>query len=489
MERSDRGMAGFGLGGRGHELHGRPSAHTSALDDAELLRGAAAGDWRCVAALYDRHRDGSLAVATSVLADPSEAEDVVHDAFVDLPRMARSYDPRRGRLTQWLYRSIRNRAIDHVRRRSRLVSRMAPSIDGPEALLEMTPQRGPSPIDEAEAQEILDLVARLDGRNAHLIRLAFVDGWSHTAIARMTGLPLGTVKTRIRNSLRQLRTLMAEPDLAAFVSTEAASSADAVIVVCTRDRRLVRAVSAYAAGLARIEALDDLPGRGWWPPAAVVLDLRSTTMTSAEALDQVADAGWQNVPTVLLPAANEPEGLPTRRSLVFAIDSADPRLLELESAVPAALSAAMDPALRDAATDRLLRQDGPAIVIGDRLGRIRGATPAAALLFGRSPRQLAGSFLTDLSAMPREWTERQWQHLASTGCWAGRTLARRPAAPPLQIWGRVWMPPGGGFVAAYAPVASSSAVRGAVPAIARRNGRRRARASVDASGQAAAVGG
>ena len=184
-------------------------------DDSALLRGAAAGDRGCIAALYDRHRDGALAVATSVLADPSEAEDVVHDAFIDLPRMARSYDPSRGRLTQWLYRSIRNRAIDHVRRRSRVVSRTARSVDGPEALLEMVPARGASPLDEAEARELLELIARLDGRYAPLIRLSFVDGWSHSAIARMTGLPLGTVKTRIRNGLRQLRPLMIDLDAGA----------------------------------------------------------------------------------------------------------------------------------------------------------------------------------------------------------------------------------------------------------------------------------
>ena len=184
-------------------------------DDSVLLRGAAEGDWHCVATLYDRHRDGALAVATSVLADPSEAEDVVHDAFVDLPRMARSYDPRRGRLTQWLYRSIRNRAIDHVRRRSRVVSRTARSADGPEALLEMIPARGASPLDEAEANELLELIARLDGRYAPLIRLSFVEGWSHSSIARITGLPLGTVKTRIRNGLRQLRPLIVDIDIGA----------------------------------------------------------------------------------------------------------------------------------------------------------------------------------------------------------------------------------------------------------------------------------
>jgi RNA polymerase sigma-70 factor, ECF subfamily len=182
-----------------------------AIDDGPLLRGAAAGDWQCIAILYGRHRDAAVSVATRVLADPSEAEDVVHDAFVDLPRMARTFDSRRGRPRQWLYRSIRNRAIDHLRRRSRAVSRTAPSARGPEAVLEVVPAREASPLDEAEAHELFELIDLLDGRQARLIRLAFVDGWSHAAIARMTGLPLGTVKTRIRNGLRQLRPLVAGP--------------------------------------------------------------------------------------------------------------------------------------------------------------------------------------------------------------------------------------------------------------------------------------
>ncbi len=236
------------------------SPRSGATDDVELLRGAAAGDWECIAGLYDRHRERALAVAISVLADPSEAEDVVHDAFVDLPRMARSYDPRRGRFPQWLNRSVRNRAIDHVRRRARVASRTAPSVKGPEELLALTAARSASPLDEAEAQEFLDLVARLDGRYAHLIRLAFVDGWSHSAIARLTGLPLGTVKTRIRNSLRQLRLLMDEAAVAGVAGPhEPGLGVETVIAVHTRDRRLAAAVRAHASGLARVEVIGRLP--------------------------------------------------------------------------------------------------------------------------------------------------------------------------------------------------------------------------------------
>ena len=178
-------------------------------DDVALLLGAAAGSWDSIGELYLRHRDASIAVAVSVLADPAEAEDVMHEAFVDLPRMARSYDPRRGQPAQWLYRSVRNRAIDHLRRRSRWARRMASSVDGPDALIATAISGEASPARTAESDEFLDLITRLEPRHAHLIRLAFLEGWSHTAIAELTGLPLGTVKTRIRSGLHKLRRAMA----------------------------------------------------------------------------------------------------------------------------------------------------------------------------------------------------------------------------------------------------------------------------------------
>ena len=430
------------------ELAPRPVA----ADDADLLRGAAAGDWDCVAALYDRHREKALAVATSVLADPSEAEDVVHDAFVDLPRMARSFDPRRGRFTQWLYRSVRNRAIDHVRRRARSMSHTAPSGGGLDGALALTPAVGASPLEEAMAHEFLDLVAQLDGRHAQLIRLAFVDGWSHSAIARLTGLPLGTVKTRIRNGLRQLRAIMAEAETAAVTSGEPDLRADGVIAAFTRDARLAASVAAHTSGMARVEVVDVLPARGSPPPDGAVIDLRSASSTMGEMLDHLDGFGWGRVPILLLTPVRGRQAIPLRRDrLSLAVEAGDPPHLDLESAVVALLSASTRSAVRDRAIDRLVLGDRAAVVVGDRLGRIQRATTAAALLFGRTPRQLCGSFVTDLSAMPPGWTERQWLHLASTGRWAGRSLVRRSTGSPVPIWGRAWMSPGGGFVGVYAP--------------------------------------
>ena len=430
------------------------------LDDAALLSRAADGDWQSIATLYDRYRDGAIVVAMSVLGDASEAEDVVHDAFVDLPRMARSFDPGRGKLVHWLYRSVRNRAIDQVRRRARWLSRMAPSSDGQEGILAMTPERGASPGDRAEARELIDLVARLDGRHAHVIRLAFVDGWSHSEVARLTGLPLGTVKTRIRNGLRQLRALMAQPDehrVAGTVPTEPIQPG--IFVVCSPDPKLAAAVSSCAPGLARAIAFDDRSAIGTTQPTGVVVDLRSSSAKST--LRRVVDAGWQTVPIVVVRGAKSRGAAEWPSASVVEVgDAGDVPRADLELAVTALLSAVRERRLREAAIDQLLRSDGPAIVVGDRLGRVRGVTSGAALLFGRTRRQLIGTFVTELSAMPRDTTERQWQVLASTGQWSGRTAARRPTGAPLALVGRAWMPAGGGFVGVYKPAAARRVRRG-----------------------------
>jgi len=180
-----------------------------AEEDAALILGAAAAIPASVEALYLRYRDGAIAVAVSVVGDEMEAEDVVQEVFLDLPRMARTYDARRGFAPQWLFRSVRNRAIDHVRRRTREAARTAASSERSEAMLAGASSNAPSPADQAEAHEFLEVIGRLDPRYAHLVRLAFVDGWSHSAIAGLTGLPLGTVKTRIRQGLLSMRNRLA----------------------------------------------------------------------------------------------------------------------------------------------------------------------------------------------------------------------------------------------------------------------------------------
>ena len=440
------------------DLAARPTVE----DDVLLLDGAAESDWSCIGELYRRHRDGALAVAMSVLADPVEAEDVVHDVFMDLPRMARSYDPRRGRPEQWLCRSVRNRAIDHVRRRARRQSRVAPTVDGPEALLALVPSRAASPADEAEAAEFLELLGRLDPRYAHLVRLAFVDGWSHSAIARITGIPLGTVKTRLRNSMRQIREMLADPQRmpTSRPTTRRASHAGAIVAV-SAEPAFRQAVERAASGLSPVISMTPhawaacLAAESTPRPAAVVLDLPSDRTKATAAIGALAARGWDDVPALIAPRGRDPVDLPPRDGITLVAGAPGRQGLSLATAVPALLTLSSDSHERARAIARILRGPGQ-FVVGDRLGRLVAVSHAAATLLGWGPRQLTGTYLTELSATSVTRAERAWQELVTIGQWSGPSRIRRPIGPPVSVTMTAWMVPSGGFVAAIAPDAEIS---------------------------------
>src|SRR5438105_10900670 len=155
-------------------------------------------------ALYSEHADTARALACRLLFDHSEAEDVVQDVFLTLYRRPERFDPDRGTSRAWLLTVVRNRSLDHLRRRS---------VRKGEDLSELA-ERLPDPgvhdvleeLDAADRNQLLwQLVDRLPACQADLIRRAFVSGQTHQEIADATGLPLGTVKSRIRLGLDKLR--------------------------------------------------------------------------------------------------------------------------------------------------------------------------------------------------------------------------------------------------------------------------------------------
>ena len=175
-------------------------------DEALLLRlGGQQADQGALADLYQRHAETARAVAHRLLYDQAEAEDVVQDVFLTLWRRPNHFDPHRGTGRAWLLTVVRNRSRDHLRRR---VHR-----EDVTELAELLPD--PEPVD---ALEELDAAARRDRlwrhvdslppEQASLIQRAYVHGRTHQEIAAETGLPLGTVKSRIRLGLEKLRVAM-----------------------------------------------------------------------------------------------------------------------------------------------------------------------------------------------------------------------------------------------------------------------------------------
>ncbi|MGL4243405.1 MAG: sigma-70 family RNA polymerase sigma factor [Beijerinckiaceae bacterium] len=135
-------------------------------------------------------------------ADPATAEEISQDVLLTLWRKAELFDPSKSSVTTWLYRIARNRRIDAARRdRTDYMDPMSQAFEG---AADDAPQD--SAMDMQQREEVLRAaIKELPEEQLSLVRLAFFDSLSHSAIAERTGLPLGTVKSRIRLAFARLR--------------------------------------------------------------------------------------------------------------------------------------------------------------------------------------------------------------------------------------------------------------------------------------------
>lgn len=170
----------------------------SAQDDAALLAQVQRGDEYAMASLFDRYSKVVYSVALRVLRDPSSAEDVLQEVFMQIWRNPDGFVATRGSLGGWLAVVARNRSIDALRRK-----RPAEQVD------DMTLASNFNLADEAERNSLMEkargVIRMLPFEQRKTLEMAFFDGLTHSEIAEMTGDPLGTVKTRIRSALTSLR--------------------------------------------------------------------------------------------------------------------------------------------------------------------------------------------------------------------------------------------------------------------------------------------
>lgn len=180
----------------------------SSSADRDALQRMVSLDHDAVAELYDRHGRLVYSLALRVVRDQGDAEDVVQEVFSQAWRQAASYDTSRGSVLGWLLTLTRSRAIDRLRSR-----RSRPEPAGDESLLTALPASG-QPADEqlmwaGRATQIRAALDTLSGLQRIAIELAFFEGLTHAEVAERLELPLGTVKTRIRQGLLVLRDRLA----------------------------------------------------------------------------------------------------------------------------------------------------------------------------------------------------------------------------------------------------------------------------------------
>ncbi len=188
-----------------------PAVTSSAVDQA-LFDQIRAGSPEAFAAFYDRHSRLLFAVALRILGDAHEAEDVLQDAAVLLWEKAPGYNPAFGKPLSWAVTLTRNRAIDRLRaRRRKLDLHEAAGRENATGSDSADTQDGLTGMSASETAGSLRLALTtlpLDQRRA--IELAFYSGMTQTEIALALGVPLGTIKARIRRGLMALRDSLGE---------------------------------------------------------------------------------------------------------------------------------------------------------------------------------------------------------------------------------------------------------------------------------------
>ncbi len=185
--------------------------HTDASDEA-VLAAIARRDEAAVAALYDRYGARAYALAYRILQDRGAAEDVVQEVYLGVWRRAGSYRPGRGSVRTWLLASVHHRAIDRLRGTAGRARRDVP-LDAASGPVGEDPWREVETTLQREA--VRRGLAGLPSEQCRALELAYYGGYTQTQIAEITGVPLGTVKGRMRQGLRKLRELLPRTDGAA----------------------------------------------------------------------------------------------------------------------------------------------------------------------------------------------------------------------------------------------------------------------------------
>jgi RNA polymerase sigma-70 factor (ECF subfamily) len=172
-------------------------------DDAQIMFRIAAGDAGALADLYDLYAARVLGLTTRILADPEEAQDVLQDVFLHVWRNPSSYASERGSLATWILILARSRAIDRLRSLRRR---------GRDRQVELGECQIPSPEDlehdaglRQEGRAVQRVMSELPPDQRRALELAYFGGYTQIEIASLTGAPLGTVKTRLRQGLMRLR--------------------------------------------------------------------------------------------------------------------------------------------------------------------------------------------------------------------------------------------------------------------------------------------
>lgn len=171
-----------------------------AQEDVSLVVALARGDRDALAALYDRHASPLLGLGVKLLQDRGEAQEILHDVFLEAWKRAGDYDPSRGTVRTWLALRMRSRCLDRIKSAGR--SRTAPVGEQLERAAGAEPPAG---VERADASRVRGAMAELPEDQRKILELGYFDGLSCSEMAEHLDIPIGTVKSRLHAGLKKLR--------------------------------------------------------------------------------------------------------------------------------------------------------------------------------------------------------------------------------------------------------------------------------------------
>lgn len=170
------------------------------IGEVDLIVGLQNKENKAFAVLYDNYAPALLGIIVKIVRDEDEAENLLQDAFVKIWRNIHQYDASKGRLFTWILNIARNTAINYLRSSHYSVGKEIQSIDNPVSI-----QTAHSENIDVNYIGVAETVEKLEPKLKQIIDLIYFMGYTQQEVSEKLDMPLGTVKTRTRMALLQLR--------------------------------------------------------------------------------------------------------------------------------------------------------------------------------------------------------------------------------------------------------------------------------------------